>query len=137
MASNVALIHQFLPQELRSQAELFTIPEQFLQTMPDLVGMILQSKSMDTSEEKQSWFTLFPMMNEEQIGKLRDILTREKQKLQEIDQKYAQKKDTAYTKTVSLLDTVAQQEKVHQLQAQEANIQQKDSAEADDLLAHI
>ena len=89
---------------------------------------------MDSQEEKQSWFTLFPMMNEEQIGKLRDILTREKQKLQEIDQKYAQKKDTVLTKSLSSFDVAAQQQKIQQLQAQEAHIQEKESAEADNLL---
>jgi hypothetical protein len=135
--TSLELIHQSLPQELWTVAETFSIPDKFLQTLPDLVILILQSKSMDTQEEKQSWFTLFPMMNDEQIGKLRDILTREKQKLQEIDQKYAQKKDSTYTKTTSSLDTAIQQQKIQQLQAHEASIQQKESAEADDLLTQI
>lgn len=135
--TSLELIHQSLPQELWTVAETFSIPDKFVQTLPDLVILILQSKSMDTQEEKQSWFTLFPMMNDEQIGKLRDILTREKQKLQEIDQKYAQKKDSTYTKTTSSLDTAIQQQKIHQLKAHEASIQQKESAEADDLLTQI
>ena len=92
---------------------------------------------MDTQEEKQSWFTLFPMMNEEQIGKLRDILTREKQKLLEIDQKYAQKKESVLTNSLSSFDVVAQQEKIHQLKEQEANVQEKDAADADNLLTQI
>jgi hypothetical protein len=131
------LIHQYLPEQLRTLAETFSIPDQFLQKMADLVVLILQSKSMDTKEEKQSWFTLFPMMNEEQISKLRDILTREKQKLQEIDQKYAQKKESVITKSLSSFDVLAQQQKIQQLQAQEAHIQEKDVAEADDLLNQI
>lgn len=135
--TSLELIHQSLPQELWTVAETFSIPDKFVQTLPDLVILILQSKSMDTQEEKQSWFTLFPMMTDEQIGKLRDILTREKQKLQEIDQKYAQKKDSTYTKTTSSLDTAIQQQKIQQLQAHEASIQQKESAEADDLLTQI
>lgn len=135
--TTVDLIHQYLPETLRALAETFSIPDQFLQKMPDLVELILHSKSMDTQEEKQSWFTLFPMMNEEQIDKLRDILTREKQKLQEIDLKYAQKKDSVLSSSLSSFDMAAQQEKLQQLQAKEANIQQKDSAEADNLLNQI
>lgn len=76
--TSLELIHQSLPQELWTVAETFSIPDKFVQTLPDLVILILQSKSMDTQEEKQSWFTLFPMMTDEQIGKLRNILTREK-----------------------------------------------------------
>ena len=90
--ANIKLIKAKLPPELREKAEKFTIPDEFLTTMPELIILVLNSKSMDNSEEKQSWFSLLPMMNKEQIDKLNDILTREKMKLAEIEQKYEQKK---------------------------------------------
>jgi BMFP domain-containing protein YqiC len=98
--TTVDLIKQFLPMTLRDQAQLFTIGDQFLQTMPDLIILILNSKSMDTKEEKQSWFNLLPLMNQEQVAKLRDILTREKQKLEEIEKKYEDKKDDIKAKYI-------------------------------------
>ena len=54
--------------------------------------MLLWSRSIEKPEEKQSWFNLMPLMNDEQIVKLEDILTREKQKLEEIEKKYEEKK---------------------------------------------
>lgn len=92
---------------------------------------------MDTQEEKQSWFTLFPMMSQEQIDKLRDILTREQQKLQEIEQKYAKKQDDAYQKTITARDGAGQQKKIIQLQEKEAHVQEQESQEADNLLNQI
>ena len=68
--ANTDLIKKVLPQELWEKAATFTIPDKFLETMPDLIVLVLNSKSMDTQEEKQSWFNLLPMMNDEQITKL-------------------------------------------------------------------
>ena len=60
--------------------------------MPELITLVINSKSIDTEQEKQSWFSLLPLMNDEQIARLNDILTREKAKLDEIQQKYDEKK---------------------------------------------
>jgi hypothetical protein len=60
--------------------------------MPSVVILILNSRSMSEASEKQSRFNLLPLMTDEQITKLNDILTREKQKLEEIEKKYEDKK---------------------------------------------
>ena len=73
-------------QETRDLCKDFTIPSEFIQDTPDLIVLILQSRSIDTPEEKQNWFNLLPMMNTEQIEKLRAILIKEKTKLAEIEQ---------------------------------------------------
>ena len=44
--------------------------------------------SLENSVEKQKWFDMFYDMNDEQINELRDILTGEKEKLAEIEEKY-------------------------------------------------
>jgi membrane-bound lytic murein transglycosylase B len=100
MTTNPTIIQQFLPESLHALAITFAIPEDFIQRMPDLIQLILESKSLDKNEEKQSWFNLLPLMNNDQIEKLRDILTREKQKLAEIEQKYAVKKEEMSQKFV-------------------------------------
>jgi len=87
------IIKKYLPQDLRSIATNdYTIPPQFLETLSDLIELVLRSKSMEKPEEKQSRFNLLPLMNEEQIGKLREILAREKEKLAEIEKRYEEKK---------------------------------------------
>ena len=93
-------IQQLLPQELREKAKDYQIPSKFLSEMPKLVQLVLESKSMDTKEEKQSRFNLMPMMSPEQIAKLNDILTREKIKLSQIEKKYEEKKNNIKEKYI-------------------------------------
>ncbi len=68
----------------------FQIPDGLLEKDPELVVLIMGSESMDDSE-RQYWFNLWLVMKDEQIEKLRDILTREKKKLAETEAKYAKK----------------------------------------------
>jgi hypothetical protein len=91
MANN-DLVVKNLPQELWAEAVTYTIPDLFIQKKPALISLILQSKSIGTKEEKQSWFNLLPLMNDEQIAKLEEILAKEKAKLDEIEKKYEEKK---------------------------------------------
>lgn len=65
----------------------FEVPEKFLNQYPELVAMILRSESMNDGE-RQYWFNLTEVMNTEQVEKLRGILTREREKLAEIEAKY-------------------------------------------------
>lgn len=135
--ANTVLIQKQLPKELRDKAALFTIPDKFLEAMPDLIILVLNSKSMDTQEDKQSWFNLLPMMNDEQIAKLRDILTREKQKLEEIETKYEQKKEDITTQAVQKRENSWYNQKMSSIKTTEAIAQQQDAAEAEDLLTKI
>jgi len=130
-------IQQYLPKELREIAATFIIPEDFLAKMPDLVQLVLESKSLDKNDEKQSRFNLLPLMNDEQVAKLRDILSREKQKLAEIEQKYAQKKQEMSQKFVQKFEDGAYQKKMDQVRSQEQQNRDKDHEEADDLLNQI
>lgn len=89
---DISLIRKYLSEDLWEFASKFDIPEDFLIDMPDVIEMVLKSKSIDTDEEKQSWFDLLPVMNDEQLDKLREILLREQRKLQEIESRYEEKK---------------------------------------------
>jgi len=86
-------IMKFLPENLRQLALNYNIPDDMLEENADLVVLVLESKSISDQKEKQSWFDLYSLMNQEQIDKLRDILTREKQKLAEIEAKYQAKQE--------------------------------------------
>ena len=66
----------------------FDIPDIVRETHPKLVEMILATESMD-ADEKQYWFHILPIMKEDQIKQLNTILTTEKDKLAEIEKKYA------------------------------------------------
>ncbi|MFA5748082.1 MAG: hypothetical protein WC872_03115 [Candidatus Absconditabacterales bacterium] len=135
--ANVDLIQKKLPQELRAKAQEFNIPDKFLEEKPELIVLILKSKSMDTNEEKQSWFNLFPLMNQTQIDKLNDILTREKQKLDEIEKKYEQKKEDIGDKYSKKWEEMGTIQNIKSIQKEESINKQKDDAEADALINQI
>lgn len=135
--TNITLIQANLPQELREKAEKFTITDQFLTTMSDLIVLVLRSKSMDSFEEKQSWFTLLPMMNPEQIDKLRDILTREKQKLDEIEQKYEHKKNELKNKYTQKREDMVYSKRMEEIKQEEAEHEKIENQQADNLLDQL
>jgi len=66
------------------------IPEETQTKYPELVEGIKGSKSMD-NKERNYWLQVLPVMTEEQVNELRDILSTEKKKLAEIEKKYASK----------------------------------------------
>ena len=68
--------------------------------MNKLIKLILESKSIDTPEEKQQRINLLEVMQPEHIQRLEDILTREKKKLKEIQDKYDRKKKQVINKTI-------------------------------------
>ena len=60
--------------------------------MNKLIKLILESKSIDTPEEKQGRINLLEVMQPEHIERLEDILTREKKLLKKTQDKYDRKK---------------------------------------------
>lgn len=86
--ASIDQIYQTLSIEDSKIAEWYSIPIEFLEKYPDVVSLILNSMSLENIEEKQKWFDIFYDMNDEQINELRNILTREKEKLTEIEEKY-------------------------------------------------
>lgn len=61
----------------------FTIPEALFEKDKELIKLIMESEAMNDSE-KQYWFNLTKVMNDQQKDKLYDILRRERRKLNEI-----------------------------------------------------
>ena len=71
----------------RADIEKFGIAEDFVKQSPVLIDLILKTESMK-DEERKYWFQLLPIMSEEQIKKLQNILQNEKDQLAELDKKY-------------------------------------------------
>lgn len=131
------LIQQQLPESLWKIAENFTIPEAFLKDSPDIIQLVLESKSLAEQNEKQNWFNLLPIMSSEQIDKLRDILTREKKKLAEINAKYAKKEAEINQQYKQAINPTAYYEAQAKLQAAESKKREEDLIAADNLLAQM
>ncbi len=135
--ANLEIIKQNLPQELWETAMKLDIPDAFLEKEPDLVVLVLKSRSLAKDEEKQSWFNLVPMMNEDQINKLRDILIRERDKIAEIEAKYEKKKEEIKEKYQARFDAVEYQRRMSNMQTHEENVREQEHEEAEDLLKNL
>ena len=130
-------IQKYLPENLRETAWEYDIPSDMLENNSDLVVLVLESKSISESKEKQSWFDLYSLMNQEQIDKLRDILTREKQKLAEIEAKYQAKQDEIRKKYEETYASGAYQQQQDKIRESELSTRQQEEVEADALLDQI
>ena len=117
-------IMQYLPQHLQAVALNYMIPDDMLQTNPDLVVLVLESKSI--SEQ-----------NQDQIDKLRDILTREKQKLAEIEARYQAKQEEIKKKYEQTYASWAYQQQQDRIRSSEIATRQQEEVEADALLNQI
>ena len=130
-------IVKLLPENLHSVAMNYTIPGDMLENNTDLVVLVLESKSINEPKEKQSWFDLYSLMNQEQIEKLRDILTREKQKLAEIEAKYQAKQDEIKRKYEETYASGAYQQQQDKIRDSERSSREQEAVEADALLDQI
>lgn len=133
----VDYIKKYLPEAIREEAVKYDIPVNFIQSMPDLITLVLGSKSIDTVPEKQSRFSLLPLMNDEQIARLNDILTREKTKLEEIQKKYEQDSIEVKKKYLMKKQQINQNIVLQQTKAEEQLASQQDTTQADALLSKI
>ncbi len=130
-------ITKFLPQHLQQIALSYNIPDDMLENNADLVVLVLESKSISDQKEKQSWFDLYSLMNQEQIDKLRDILTREKQKLAEIEARYQAKQEEIKRKYEETYASGAYQQQQDKIRDSEIASRQQEEVEADALLNQI
>jgi len=130
-------LEKHLPERLRKIALDYNIPNDMLENNPDLVVLVLESKSISETKEKQSWFDLYALMNQEQIDKLRDILTREKEKLAEIEAKYQAKQDEIKKKYEETYASGAYQARQDEIKRSELSTRQQEEIEADALLNQI
>ena len=76
-------------------------------------------------------------MNKDQIDKLNDILTREKQKLSEIEQKYEQKKTELKSKYTQKWEDMVYSKKMDAIKQEEAAHDKIEDQQAENLLAQI
>lgn len=130
-------LQAYLPENLREVASQYDIPDDMLKNNSDLVVLVLESKSISESKEKQSWFDLYSLMNQEQIDKLRDILTREKQKLAEIEAKYQAKQEEIKRKYEETYASGAYQQQQDKIRDEEKSSREQEAVEADALLDQI
>jgi hypothetical protein len=73
--------------QIQHNGKDFTIATEVQSKYPELIGLILNTDSMD-DDERQYWFDIMPSMTENQVDRLFNILDTEKKKLEELEVKY-------------------------------------------------
>ena len=115
----------------------FNVPEALKGSDKPLIDLIMRSESMKDSE-RQYWFNLTEVMNPEQVEKLRDILTRERQKLADIEAKYTKPKidpEVAAQQAAEMAQKRAARQA--ELKAKEAKAQAAENAAEEDILGEL
>jgi hypothetical protein len=112
------------------------IPPEISEKHGGLIALIRNSESMN-DEERQYWINILPVMTEEQIKNLIDILENEKRQLAAIDEKYAN--DASSIDDAAAIHKTG--EKVRQQresrQSTEQSHKQKEEQEAESILKQI
>lgn len=90
--------------------DVLVIPEETTADFPELVSMIKDSRSMD-DEERQYWVDVLPIMADDQIENLLDILENEKKQIDDANKSYQEGVQSATKEAVSTFDAEAYNEK--------------------------
>ncbi len=99
-----------------------TIPDDVLAKFGPLIELIKASESMN-DEERQYWINILPIMTEDQVKSLEEILTSEKAQLAAIDAKYNKQ-----------IESMGQQKAVEDIDAhRRAKREQRTQTEQEDL----
>lgn len=114
----------------------FEIPETVRKQYPDLIPLILQTESMN-DDERQYWFQILPIMTDEQITKLREILTNEKNQLQQLDKDYEQELKRINDKHVAEWKAFEAKEKREKLKSAESTAEHAEKTTEEDLLKKL
>lgn len=130
-------VHKYLPQDLWEKVMEYDIPVEYIQSMPELITLILNSRTINIKEDKQSRFSLLPVMNNEQLDKLRGILDTEKKKFDELQQNYEDKKIDIKKKYLMKRNQVNQSMALQKAKEEEAAAQNQDNIAAENLLKNL
>lgn len=114
----------------------FDIPETVKQQYPDLIPLILETESMN-DDERQYWFQILPIMTEEQVNKLREILVNEKQQLKQLDTEYEQEMKKINERHAVEWKAFEAKEKREKLQAAEGKAEQAEKSTEEELLQKL
>jgi len=106
------------------------VPADIVDRFGDLIKLIKASKSMDDSE-RQYWIDVLPIMSDDQIQNLRDILDNEKKQLAEAEASYADGTQESFLKATKAFDAAAYKEKkLTRVQAEKVHEKEEADLEA-------
>jgi len=114
----------------------FQISESLKRRFPEMVELILSARSM-TEDEKKYWTQLLPLMPDDQMSELKNILLDEKNSLATIDAKYNEQKAMLDELEKSLSKQERLSGKIKQLRQVEAREEDQENIEQEKILNEL
>ncbi|MGL5830747.1 MAG: hypothetical protein ACRCZE_01215 [Candidatus Altimarinota bacterium] len=116
--------------------EKYSIPKFVKENYGDLVELIKSTESMD-DQEREYWFQILPIMNKDQIDKLKNILNTEKDQLAALDQEYEQELNRLNEKHLLEWKEFESKEKTKAIREAEAANEVSEKQMEEDLLSKL
>ena len=116
--------------------DVLVIPEETAADFPELVSMIKASHSMD-DEERQYWIDVLPIMADDQIENLQDILDNEKKQISDANKTYQEGMQSATQEAVNTFDAEAYKEKKRIRLEAESTHEVEEKEREENLLAEL
>lgn len=118
------------------QKPKYVIPDLVKEKFPDLPGLLDKTESMN-NEERDYWYQIMPIMTEDQLKKLYDILTNEKKQLQSLDKQYEGALNKLNEKHMQEWKEFEAKEKRRAIKEAEAKTEAKEKQDEEALLARL
>jgi hypothetical protein len=112
------------------------IPPELRENFGELIDLIEGSESMNT-EERQYWINILPIMTDDQIVNLREILVNERNQLKVIDEKYSKEIEKIGQEQIVKKTGEERRKRRETRSAKEQEASQESDAEAEALLKEI
>ena len=114
----------------------FVVPDLVKQKFPDLPDLLNKTESMN-DEERDYWYQIMPIMTEDQLKKLLDILMNEKTQLKSLDKQYETALNKLNDKHMQEWKEFEAKEKRRAIKDAEAKTEAKEKQDEDALLARL
>lgn len=121
---------------LATKMKQYDIPKFVQDHYPDLISLTIESESMN-DDERQYWFSILPIMTEEQVQKLREILLNEREQLRKLDEEYAKELKKINDDQIIQMQEAERKEKWGGIRESEKTHETQEAAQEEELLKKL
>ena len=124
------------PQAYQDAIKKFQISEMVQEKYPEMIALVVETESMQ-DDERQYWFSILPIMTDEQVAKLREILLNEKEQLKKLDDEYAKELRKVNEEQLTKYQEIEAKEKWSKIRGAEAKSEEQEKAEEEGILKKL
>ncbi len=114
----------------------YQIPQAVKDKYPEIIDMILKTESM-SEQERQYWFQILPIMTQEQVDRLKNILQEESKQLAKLNEEYQGELGKINDKHMTEWDTLKKAEERQKRTEAEAVHEVEEKKEEEDILKQL